>query len=106
MLNLIDTINKTIADDINKILDEAENLINELGLENYALCPTQMPYFYEEENKDTAFVVENYKERMMNNPIDQELDEAIQKCKEEQTLRNSFRDEDLNADVYVMDNEL
>lgn len=110
-MDIINMVNEAVKKDISiaitNIINEAQGMLDDIGC-NYTInwinngATPVFDYLHKENDE----IVKDYKKRMMENPVDDELDKAIQNKKEDRLLKASYYDEDFGAEVYVMDKDV
>lgn len=100
-------VKKEISKATAEIINEAQGMLDDMGCAftinwiNDGATPV-FSYLH----KDKSDIVNDYKKRMSENPIDEELDQAIQKTKEERLLKSTYYDDQMGAEVYIMDKDV
>lgn len=109
-MDLLTMVNEQIEREIDVIIQDAQLILKSCGQE-HAELNNNYPYFYvpiEEMEHKSNESLKDFKKRMMENPEDEELDNHIEdlkreRYKEEQNVEPSYYDDNMNAEVYVMD---
>lgn len=109
-MDLLNMVNEQIEREIDIIIQDAQQILEACGFKHVELN-NQYPYFYipiEEFEHKTNESLKDFKKRMMENPVDDELDQHIFDVKRErytEKVEPTYRDENISADVYIMDSD-
>lgn len=109
-MDLLTMVNEQIEREIDVIIQDARLILKSCG-HGHAELNNTYPHFYvpiEKFEHKSNESLKDFKKRMMENPEDEDLDEHIEELKrkrykEEQNVEPSYYDDNMNAEVYIMD---